>query len=152
MKMGMKDGDRSIVAESLARVLADTYAVYLKTQNFHWNLVGAQFYSLHILFETQYKELAEAIDEIAERVRALGFFVDATFAGFQKLSSLSEIDKTLTIEQMLHHLLEGHELIVRALRQLSSLAEKHNDPATVDLMGRRLNVHEKFAWMLRSQI
>lgn len=152
MQTGIKNGDRSLIADSLSRVLADTYAIYLRTQNFHWNLVGTHFYSIHILFETQYKELAEAIDEIAERVRALGFYVDATFSGFHKLSSLSEIDKPLSIEGMLQHLLAGHEMLICSLRQLSGLAEKHNDPATVDLMGRRLNIHEKSAWMLRSHI
>lgn len=152
MNTGMTEESRSKVADSLGRLLADTYAVYLKTQNFHWNLVGGEFYSLHILFEKQYEELAEAVDEIAERVRALGFYVDASFAGFQKLTSINGIEKTLSIKDMLQNLLQSHETVIRSMRQLSEMAEKENDPATVDLMGRRLNAHEKFAWMLRSQL
>jgi starvation-inducible DNA-binding protein len=152
MNIGMNDKSRQEVGDALARLLADTYGIYLKTQNFHWNLSGSEFYSLHILFEKQYQELAEAIDEIAERIRALGFYVDASFTGFLKLASIKDSEQIIPIREMLVYLLQGHEIIIRELRQLSSLAEKQNDPATVDLCGRRLNVHEKFAWMLRSQL
>ena len=155
MDSGMVEKSRKIIADTLAHVLADTYAIYLRTQNFHWNLVGPEFYFLHILFEKQYEELAEAIDEIAERVRALGFYVDATFSAFQKMTSLKEMDKKaskMSIKDMLQNLLEGHEQITRMLRKLSDLGEKQNDPATVDLVGRRMNIHEKFAWMLRSHL
>lgn len=152
MNTGMSDKNRQEVGDALAYLLADTYAIYLKTQNFHWNLSEAEFYSLHILFEKQYQELAEAIDEIAERIRALGFYVDGSFTGFLKLTSIKDSEQIIPIQEMLLYLLQGHEVIIRHLRQLSTLGEKQNDPATVDLCGRRLNVHEKFAWMLRSQM
>ncbi len=152
MDTGMSQENRQHIADELMRLLADTYAIYLRTQNFHWNLSGVEFYSLHILFEKQYEELAEALDEIAERVRALGFYVDASFSAFQRLSAIKDIDKLMSIQEMVSNLLNGHEKIIREMRVLSAKAEKGNDPATVDLMGRRLNVHEKFAWMLRSQL
>lgn len=140
---------RKKVAEGLFSLLADTYAVYLQTQNCHWNLQGSYFYSLHKLLESQYEELAEAIDEIAERIRALGFFIDASFVGFQKKISIAEGDDP---KKKIPVLIQGHESIVSFARTLSQVAEKEGDFATVDLMGRRLNVHEKFVWMLKSQI
>ena len=152
MNTGMSEQNRQAVGDSLARLLADTYAVYLKTQNFHWNVTGPEFFSLHLLFEKQYLELAEQIDEMAERIRALGFFVDASFGGFKLLTSIKEEDKLLTAKDMLHHLVASHETVVRHARTLSALAEKENDPATVDLLGRRIGGHEKMAWMLRSQL
>lgn len=152
MDTGMTQENRQHVADGLTRLLADTYAVYLRTQNFHWNLTGPDFYFLHILFEKHYEELAGALDEIAERIRALGFYVDASFEAFQKLNSLENVDKVMSAQEMLKHLLKGHEQLIRESRLLSGKAEKANDPATVDLMGRRLNVHEKFAWMLRSHL
>lgn len=151
----MSEKNRKLVAGALSHILADTYNIYLRTQNFHWNLVGPEFYFLHILFEKQYEELADAVDEIAERVRALGYYVDATFSGFQKMTSLKEMDKQaskMSIKDMLKNLLDGHEQVIRSFRKLSDLGEKQKDPATVDLIGRRMNVHEKFAWMLRSHL
>ncbi len=152
MNTGMTDHNRQATSNALAHFLADTYTIYLKTQNFHWNITGVEFYSLHLLFEKQYTELAEAIDEIAERIRALGFYVEGSFEAFKKMSSIKEEEKVLNGREMIQQLLQGHELLIRQARLLSALAEKENDPATVDLMGRRLNVHEKFAWMLRSQL
>ncbi len=152
MDMGMTQENRKHVADGLACLLADTYAIYLRTQNFHWNLTGPDFYFLHILFEKQYEELAGALDEIAERIRALGFYVDASFGAFQKLSTLESVDQLMPTQEMLKNLLKGHEQVIRESRLLSGKAEKANDPATVDLMGRRLNVHEKFVWMLRSHL
>lgn len=150
LETGMNEEQRASVSGALTKVLADVYLLYLKTQNFHWNYVGVEFYALHLLFEKQYEELAEAIDEIAERIRALGFFVEATTDAFKKISSIEEDGRLLPGNEMLRDLITGHETVIRELRNLSNLAEKHNDPATVDLVGRRLNVHEKFAWMLRS--
>jgi starvation-inducible DNA-binding protein len=149
---GMTEKNRQQVGDALARLLAETYAIYLKTQHFHWNVTGPEFFSLHLLFEKQYNELAEAIDEIAERIRALGFYVDGTFSGFKELSSIKDDDKVLVSKEMVHKLALGHEVVIRHARQLAALAEREHDPATVDLMGRRLNAHEKFYWMLRSHL
>lgn len=149
---GMTENQRAVMSGTLGKVLADTYILYLKTQNFHWNYNGVEFYGFHILFEKQYEELAEAIDEIAERIRALGFFVEGTTDAFKKITSIKEAKRVIASHEMVEQLLDGHEQVIRELRNLSALAEKHNDPATVDLAGRRLNAHEKFAWMLRSSL
>lgn len=152
MESGMNEEQRAAVSGALSKVLADTYLLYLKTQNFHWNCTGIEFYSFHILFEKQYTEMAEAIDEIAERIRALGFFVEGTTDAFKRVSSIKEEHRVIMGHEMVEQLLQGHETLIRELRHLAALAEKQHDPATVDLMGRRLNAHEKFAWMLRSSL
>lgn len=149
---GMTEKNRQAVSDSLAKLLAMNYAVYLKTQNYHWNVTGAEFYSLHILFEKQYEELAEANDEIAERIRALGFYVDASFSGFKNLSGIPEDDKVLSWRDMVKHLVDSHEAVMRHLRHLVDLAERENDQGTVDLGAKRLRDHEKSAWMLRSLV
>ncbi|MCI0382451.1 MAG: DNA starvation/stationary phase protection protein [Chlamydiae bacterium] len=149
---GMNEEQRAAISGALSKILADDYLLYLKTQNFHWNVTGPEFFSLHKMFEKQYVELAEAIDEIAERIRALGFYVEATTEAFRKFSSIKEDHRVLSKHEMLEQLVKGHEIVIRESRNLSKLAEKHNDPGTVDLMGRRLNAHEKAAWMLRSQL
>ena len=149
---GMSQQGRQTISDALAQLLADSYAVYLKTQNFHWNLTGAEFYSLHLLFEKQYEELADALDEIAERIRALGFYVEASFAAFKQQTAIADEGRVLATREMIQHLIQGHEVVIRQARTLARSAEKENDQATIDLMGRRLNVHEKFAWMLRSQL
>jgi starvation-inducible DNA-binding protein len=152
INVGLGQGARQAMAEGLLRLLADTYAVYLKTQNFHWNLTGQNFFALHLLFEKQYQELADATDEIAERVRALGFFVDASFSAFKKMSSITEETRVLTAKEMLEHLVKAHESVIRLARHLSEEAEKEKDCGTIDMLGRRLNIHEKMAWMLRSSL
>jgi len=152
VKTGMGDEARKKIAKTLEHFLADTYALYLKTQNFHWNLKGPNFIALHLLFEKQYSEMAEAIDEIAERIQALGFHVEAAFSTFAKNSCIEEEKKPLKEKQMIEGLLEGHETVVRCAREISKTAESANDGATVDLLARRLGVHEKAAWMLRSHL
>lgn len=152
LETGMNKEDRAAVSGALAKLLADTYLLYLKTQNVHWNIHGPEFYSLHVMTQTHYEEMAEAVDEIAERIRALGFFVEGTTAAFQKLSSISEDEKVHPKHVFIEQLIKAHGQVIRDCRSLGDLAEKHHDHATVDLMGRRLNVHEKFAWMLRSQL
>lgn len=152
MHTGMSDMNRQLVAEGLSRWLADVYATYLKTQNFHWNLHCSEFYYLHLLFEKQYQEMAEETDEIAERIRALGFYVDATFSGFKNLTTIKDTDKVLGGKEMIEHLLAAHEAIARHGRNLSKVAENENDPGTVDLVGRRVRDHEKMAWMLRASL
>ena len=149
---GLSQNQRSMISEGLAKILADTYALYLKTQNFHWNIQGAEFFALHLLFEKQYEEMAEATDEIAERIRALGLYVDATFTSFARETHLKETHKLLTAKDMLKDLLEGHEVLIRRTRQILDHAEQDKDGATVDLLGRRLGAHEKMAWMLRSHL
>ena len=148
--IALSQKNREVMSLGLNRLLADTYAIYLKTQNFHWNLEGQEFYSLHILFEKQYEEMADAIDEIAERIRALGFYVEASLSSFKKLSLVKDDDKLLSIKEMLSTLVESHEILICHARKLAEIGDNEKDFATVDLVGRRLGVHEKFAWMLRA--
>lgn len=152
MNVGMPEETRSAVSEGLSRVLADTYALYLKTQNFHWNVRGPEFYSLHLLFEKQYGELADAVDEIAERIRALGYFVDASFIAFASVSTIKGEEKVLNSKEMLTSLVHGHETCIRNGRKVAEIADRELDFATVDMLGRMLGSHEKMAWFLRSQI
>lgn len=148
----MTEKNRERVTEALTELLAESYSLYLITQNFHWNVEGVGFFGAHLFFEKQYEDLADAIDEIAERIRALGFYVEATFSAFQKLTSLREENKILKPIEMVHHILLGHESVIRIARRVAKMAEEENDPATVDLAGKRLTSHEKFAWMARSQL
>jgi starvation-inducible DNA-binding protein len=150
--VGIAEQSRIAISEGLSRVLAETYVLYLKTQNFHWNVRGPEFYSLHLLFEKHYQELAEAVDEIAERIRALGFFVDASFSSFAELSSIKEEEKVLNAKEMLTSLIQGHEAIIRHGRKVAEIGDRDGDFATVDMLGRRLGAHEKMAWFLRSQL
>jgi starvation-inducible DNA-binding protein len=152
IQIGLSDQSRSRIAEGLESLLADTYATYLKTQNFHWNVMGEGFFSLHVLFEKNYKELAENIDDIAERIRALGLYVDASFSAFKEKTAIKEETKILSSREMLQELVKAHEIVVRSARNLSQIAESENDPATVDLLGKTMNMHEKQTWMLRSQV
>lgn len=149
---GMSRECRAAVAGALSKLLADTYVLYLKTQNVHWNISGVEFYSLHLLAEKQYEELAEAVDELAERIRALGFFVEGSMGAFLKLTSIQEDPKLHPKHVLIEHLIKGHELLMREGRALTALAEKHRDHGTIDLLGRRLIAHEKMAWMLRESI
>ena len=149
---GISEPSRMAISEGLLRVLSDTYAMYLKTQNFHWNVRAQDFYSLHLLFEKQYQELAEAVDEIAERIRALGYFVEASFSSFQSHSSIKEEEKVLTSKDMLSSLVTGHETLIRGARRVAEISDKDGDFATVDMLGRRLGAHEKMAWFLRSHL
>ncbi len=152
MNVGIPEESRAAVSEGLSRVLADTYALYLKTQNFHWNVRGPEFYSLHLLFEKQYQTLAEAVDEIAERIRALGNFVEASFTAFAITSTIKGEEKVLQAKEMLTSLVHGHETCIRGARKVAEIADRDGDFATVDMLGRMLGSHEKMAWFLRSQI
>ncbi len=144
--------DREKVAHGLQRFLADSYTLYLMTSNFHWNVTGPHFRSLHLMFEEQYQDLAAAIDTIAERIRALGFPVIATFADFSQMTSIKEYkgEQPPSAEEMIKKLRESHETIVRTLRQVVPLAEEARDFSTEDLLIQRMQYHEKTAWMLRS--
>lgn len=152
LETGMTKEERTVISGALSKLLADSYVLYTMTQNFHWNVHGQNFFSLHKLSEEQYEELGKAVDEIAERIRALGFFVEATMSSFLKLTSIEEEKAVRSTQTYLEHLIKGHETVIRDCRALATLAEKNQDAATVDLMGRRLNVHEKALWMLRASI
>ncbi|HKZ00538.1 MAG TPA: Dps family protein [Rhabdochlamydiaceae bacterium] len=149
---GLSKASRKAIADGLTVLLADTYALYLKTQNFHWNLKGADFFSLHLLFEKQYSKMAEAIDEIAERIRILDMMAIGSFGALKKNTTIKDEDKSLNIKDMIKELLEGHETLIRGARKLAELADKNVDFASMDLIGRMIGTHEKFAWMLRSSL
>jgi starvation-inducible DNA-binding protein len=150
MNIGINEDERKKIAEGLSKLLADTYTLYLKTQNFHWNVTGPMFQMLHTMFEAQYIELAEAVDLIAERIRALGFLAPATYSEFSELSSIKEQRGKIPAEQMIEALVLGQEAIDKTARQLVSIVEKSNDQVTLDLLTQRMQYHEKTAWMLRS--
>ncbi len=147
---GIEAKDRAKIAEGLSRLLADTYAIYLKTHNFHWNVTGPMFNTLHLMFETQYTELWAATDLIAERIRSLGHFAPGTYAEFAKLSSIAETPGQPQAEEMVRLLVEGNEAVVRTARSIFPAVEKAGDEPTADLLTQRMQVHEKNAWMLRS--
>lgn len=147
---GISKANRSAIAEGLSRVLADTYTLYLKTHNFHWNVTGPQFNSLHLMFETQYNELALAVDLIAERIRALGHFAPASYAAFSKLSTIQIDDGVPKANDMIAQLVAGHEAVSRTARETFKQVDEAADEASADLLTQRLQVHEKSAWMLRS--
>src|SRR5690625_1558843 len=147
---GVPVEQREKIADGLARLLADSYTLYLKTHNFHWNVTGPMFSTLHDLFEEQYTELAEAVDEIAERIRALGFPAPGSYREFGKLSSIEEAEGVPDAEDMIKQLVEGQEAVVRTARRVLPIAGEVNDEPTVDLVTQRMQIHEKNAWMLRS--
>lgn len=148
--IGINEKDRSEIAIGLSKLLADTYSLYLKTHNFHWNVTGPMFQTLHLMFETQYNELALAVDLIAERIRSLGFPAPGTYSEFARLSSIRETSGTPKAEEMIQILVEGQEAIVRTARSVFPVAENASDEATADLLTQRIQLHEKTAWMLRS--
>ena len=148
--IGIKEADRARIAQGLSRLLADTYTLYLKTHNFHWNVTGPMFQTLHLMFETQYNELALAVDLIAERIRALGFPAPGTYAEFTKLSSIKEPKGVPNAEDMIRELVAGQEAVVKTARSVFPLVDKVNDEPSADLLTQRMQVHEKTAWMLRS--
>jgi len=152
INIGINTKDRKEVCKSLSRLLADSYLLYLKTQNYHWNVTGKMFQSLHVLFEEQYKDLAEAVDVIAERIRALGEFAPGSFSAFVKLTSIKEETAIPTAEEMIHNLVQGNEAVVASAREIIQLSEDCEDDVTADLMVSRMQKHEKNAWMLRSMI
>lgn len=145
-----KTQHRQKVADELAHFLADTYSLYLKTQNFHWNVTGPLFYSLHKMFEEQYQELAAAVDDIAERIRSLGCFAPASFSQFSQLASIKDEKSSLTAETMVSKLIKDHETLAQEAMHLIATAQKAHDEGTADLLIQRLKAHEKTAWMLKS--
>jgi starvation-inducible DNA-binding protein len=147
---GIPEQQRKEVAQNLAKLLADTYTLYLKTHNFHWNVTGPMFQTLHALFMEQYVEMWNAVDTIAERIRALDEFAPGSYSEFGKLTSIAEAKGNPNARDMITQLLEGHEAVTRTARSSVPVAEKANDEATLDLLTQRLQLHEKTAWMLRS--
>ena len=150
VNIGIDEENRKQITDGLSRLLADTYTLYLKTHNFHWNVTGPMFQTLHLLFETQYTELAIAVDLIAERIRALGYPAPGTYSDFVKLSSIAETSGVPKATDMIRLLVEGQEAVVRTARSIFPVVEQVNDEPTADLLTQRMQIHEKNAWMLRS--
>jgi starvation-inducible DNA-binding protein len=150
INIGIGERERREIAEGLSRLLADTYTLYLKTHNYHWNVTGPMFQTLHLMFEGQYNELALAVDLIAERIRALGFPAPGTYAEFARLSSIKEEEGVPAAQEMIRKLVEGQEAVARTARTVFPAVEGANDQPTADLLTQRMQVHEKTAWMLRS--
>jgi starvation-inducible DNA-binding protein len=148
--IGISDADRTKIVEGLSRLLADSYTLYLMTHNFHWNVTGPMFNSLHLMFMTQYTEQWTALDLIAERIRALGHPAPGTYKEFVKLASIKEVEGTPRALEMVAHLVAAQEATARTARALLPMVDKANDQPTADLLTQRLDVHEKTAWMLRS--
>ena len=150
--IGIPDTQRQAIAQGLSRVLADTYTLYLKTHNFHWNVEGPMFNTLHLMFETQYTELALAVDLIAERIRALGFPAPGSYREFAELSSVEDSAGRPVAMDMIAQLAKDQETVVRTARAVFALADESNDQPTADLLTQRMQVHEKTAWMLRAML
>ena len=149
---GIETSSREKIAAGLASLLADSYTLYLKTHNYHWNVEGPLFNTLHLMFETQYTELALAVDEIAERIRALGIKAPGSYSEFAKLTSIEEAQGGETAEEMIRQLTLGQETVVRTARAAFPAADAVNDEPSADLLTQRLQIHEKNAWMLRSML
>jgi starvation-inducible DNA-binding protein len=148
--IGISNKDRAKIAEGLSRFLADTYTLYLKTHNFHWNVTGPMFQTLHLMFMDQYNEQWMAVDLIAERIRALGFPAPGGYKDFAALTSIKEVEGVPKAKDMIRQLVDGQEAVIRTARAIFPIAEKANDQPTLDLLTQRMQIHEKNAWMLRS--
>ncbi|AGA88996.1 DNA-binding ferritin-like protein (oxidative damage protectant) [Thioflavicoccus mobilis 8321] len=148
--IGISAPDREAIAGGLAKLLADSYTLYLKTHNYHWNVTGPMFNTLHLMFETQYTELAAAVDEIAERIRALGHSAPGSYKAYAAMTEIAEEDDEPGAEEMIRRLVAGQETVVRTARSIFPLVDEANDEPTADLLTQRMQVHEKNAWMLRS--
>ena len=148
--IGISEKDRAAIAKGLSKVLADTYTLYLQTHNFHWNVTGPMFNTLHLMFETQYLELATAVDLIAERIRALGFPAPGTYREYARLASIQEVEGVPKAEDMIRTLVKSQEAVVKTARAVFPLVDAADDEPSADLLTQRMQVHEKTAWMLRS--
>lgn len=148
--IGIDEQTRREIGQGLSRLLADTYTLYLKTHNFHWNVTGPMFTTLHQMFEEQYTELSQAVDAIAERIRALGFPAPGSYKQFAELTSITEETGVPPAEEMIRQLVKDQETVVRTARSVFPIVDEANDEATADLLTQRLQIHEKTAWMLRS--
>ncbi len=153
INIGINEQDRAAIAQGLSRLLADTYTLYLTTHNFHWNVTGPMFNTLHAMFMQQYTELWNAVDPIAERIRALGHYAPGSYADFGKLASVPDAPASAPKAlEMVRVLVTGHEAVARTAREMAPTADKASDEPTLDLLTQRLDYHEKTAWMLRSML
>jgi len=150
INIGISKEDREEIVAGLSKLLADTYTLYLKTHNFHWNVTGPMFQTLHLMFETQYNELALAVDLIAERIRTLGAPAPGSYREFARLSSIREAEGMPIATEMIRQLVEGQEAVVRTARAAFAAVDRASDEPTADLLTQRMQIHEKTAWMLRS--
>lgn len=150
VNIGINTADRKKICEGLSRLLADSYTLYLKTHFYHWNVTGPMFQTLHLMFETQYTELALAVDAIAERIRALGENAPGSYAAFSRLTSIKESETVPAAAAMIEDLVHGHEAVVRVARELFAATDEASDEASADLLTQRIQLHEKTAWMLRA--
>ena len=150
--IGIDQKQREAIANGLSKLLADSYTLYLKTHNYHWNVTGPQFNTLHLMFETQYTELATAVDEIAERIRALGIKAPGSYRAFVELTRIEEGSGNEDADEMIRQLVVGQEAVVRTAREAFPAADAANDEPTADLLTQRMQIHEKNAWMLRSML
>ncbi|NVJ50140.1 MAG: DNA starvation/stationary phase protection protein [Gammaproteobacteria bacterium] len=148
--IGISENDRLAVANELKKLLADSYTLYLQTHNFHWNVTGPRFRDLHLMFEEHYTELAIAVDDIAERIRALGVAAPGTYKAFAELSSIAEVEGVPAAEEMVERLTASHEAVVKTCRQAIKAAQAADDESSAALIGDRMRIHEKTAWMLRA--
>ncbi len=148
--IGIDKKDRKAITDGLAHLLADTYTLYLKTHNYHWNVTGPMFQTLHLMFQTQYTEMWQAVDLVAERIRTLGHAAPGTYKAFVKLATIKEEEGVPAATQMIKNLVKGHEQVAKTARGILPLVDKANDEPTADLLTQRLQLHEKTAWMLRS--
>lgn len=152
VNIGIDEKQRLDIADGLSRLLADSYTLYLKTHNYHWNVEGPMFNTLHLMFETHYTELATAVDEIAERIRALGVKAPGSYSTFAKLATIEEALGGESAEEMIRQLVVGQETVARTARSIFPVAEQASDEPTADLLTQRIQIHEKNAWMLRSML
>ncbi len=148
--IGINEKNREEIAKGLSRLLADTYTLYLKTHNFHWNVTGPMFQTLHVMFEGQYTEMAGAVDAVAERIRSLGVKAPGSYQEFSKLTSISESIGDKSANQMIAELVAGHEAVTKTARSIFPIVDEAHDEPTADLLTQRMQIHEKTAWMLRS--
>jgi starvation-inducible DNA-binding protein len=148
--IGIPKNERAQIVEGLSRLLADTYTLYLKTHNFHWNVTGPMFNTLHLMFMGQYTEMWTAVDLVAERIRSLGAPAPGTYEDFARLTSIARTEGVPSATDMIRQLVQGHEAVIRTARSIFPVVEKGGDQASADLLTQRLQVHEKTAWMLRS--
>ncbi|MCY4043530.1 MAG: DNA starvation/stationary phase protection protein [Cellvibrionales bacterium] len=152
LNIGVDEKHKKIIAEELSSLLADSYTLYLQTHNFHWNVVGPKFHDLHLMFEDQYTELAEAVDEIAERIRTLDAPAPGTYKSFSQVSHVKEVEGVPKAEEMIKILKENNELVVESCRKVLKVAQEGEDESTVSLASDRMRIHEKTAWMLNSMV
>jgi len=150
INIGIPEENRKKISQGLSRLLADSYSLYLKTHNFHWNVKGKMFQTLHTMFEVQYTELATAVDMVAERIRALGFNAPGSYSAFAELTTIKDATGNESADEMIRQLVEGQEAVVRTAREVFKETDKAADEASADLLTQRIQLHEKTAWMLRS--